>query len=83
MGGYLAVLPQVAGALGACFWCRDLVWFVLRWCAGQSAGRAPRPITTLFAVEEIEVARRAMMTGFSIVREWPLPTWPTWLTPQA
>jgi hypothetical protein len=37
----------------------------------------------LFAVEEIEVARRAMMTGFSIVRGWPLPTWPTPLTPQA
>ena len=40
-------------------------------------------MTTLFAVAEIDRAPEATSTEAAAVRVRPLPTWPTWLTPQA
>jgi hypothetical protein len=39
--------------------------------------------TTLLAVDEIDVAPVVISTGFSMVRLFPFPTCPTWLTPHA
>jgi len=40
-------------------------------------------MTTLLAVEEIDVAPEATRTGKRAMRKVPSPSWPTKLTPQA